>query len=52
MSCSDSIIVKSNDVLDREVCIHELKQNTFLGNEAAVRGGAIFYETNTPLNII
>ena len=51
MSCSHSNIVKSNDILDREVCIHYITQNTFKDNEAAVRGGAIFYETNAPINI-
>jgi predicted outer membrane repeat protein len=28
-----------------------MTKNTFKDNEAAVRGGAIFYETNAPLNI-
>jgi predicted outer membrane repeat protein len=51
LSCSHSNIVKSNDILDKEVCIHYITKNTFKDNEAAGRGGAIFYETNAPLNI-
>jgi hypothetical protein len=51
MSCSHSIIVRSNDIIDKEKCFHYITLNTFQGNEAAARGGAIFYETNAPLNI-
>ena len=51
MSCSHSNIVKPYDILDKEVCIHQIRLNTFQDNEAAVRGGAIFYENNAPLNI-
>ena len=43
--------MKSNDILEKEICIHYITQNTFKDNEAAGRGGAIFYETNAPINI-
>jgi hypothetical protein len=43
--------VKSNDILENDECIHYITQNIFEGNEASLRGGAIFYESNAPLNI-